>query len=97
MAVASNPSAAVPAPRRTRRSRTAPVEMPLGSLTQAEHRGERSTCTGCGSERITQLLMSLTDGTPVTFVSCHVCELRTWESAAGPITVDAVLERSRKK
>jgi hypothetical protein len=41
--------------------------------------------------------MSLTDGTPVQFVSCHVCEQRSWESAAGPMTVDAVLDRTRKQ
>jgi formate dehydrogenase maturation protein FdhE len=68
----------------------------LGSLTQAAHR-ETAACGNCGSERVTQLSMSLTDGTPVRFVSCHVCEERSWMSATGPITVDAVLDRARKQ
>jgi formate dehydrogenase maturation protein FdhE len=54
-------------------------------------------CGSCGSERVTQLSMSLTDGTPVRFVSCHVCEDRTWLSSAGPLSVDAVLDRTRKQ
>lgn len=82
-----------PRPRRPRAVRAAP---PLGSLTQASHR-ETAACGSCGSERVTQLSMSLTDGTPVRFVSCHVCEDRTWLSSAGPLTVDAVLDRTRKQ
>ena len=84
------------APRASRRPRAARTAPPLGSLTQAAHR-ETATCGPCGSERVTQLSMSLTDGTPVRFVSCHVCEERTWTSDAGPITVDAVLDRTRKQ
>ncbi|GAB3464015.1 hypothetical protein AB1207_12010 [Kineococcus endophyticus] len=84
------------APRASRRPRAARTAPPLGSLTQAAHR-ETAVCAHCGSERVTQLSMSLTDGTPVQFVSCHVCEERSWMSAAGPITVDGVLERSRKR
>ncbi|WP_432542524.1 hypothetical protein [Kineococcus sp. SYSU DK002] len=87
------PAANAPrAPRRSRAARTAP---PLGSLTQAAHR-ETAACSHCGSERVTQLSMNLTDGTPVQFVSCHVCEERSWLSATGPLTVDGILERTRK-
>lgn len=82
-----------PRARRPRATRSAP---PLGSLTQASHR-ETAECGSCGSERVTQLSMSLTDGTPVRFVSCHVCEDRTWLSSAGPLSVDAVLDRTRKQ
>jgi len=82
-----------PRARRPRAARSAP---PLGSLTQASHR-ETAACGSCGSERVTQLSMSLTDGTPVRFVSCHVCEDRTWLSSGGPLTVDAVLDRTRKQ
>lgn len=83
-------------PRATRRPRATRSAPPLGSLTQAAHR-ETAACEHCGSERVTQLSMSLTDGTPVRFVSCHVCEERSWMSASGPITVDAVLDRTRKQ
>ncbi|WP_432495595.1 hypothetical protein [Kineococcus gypseus] len=84
------------APRSTRRSRAARPAPPLGSLTQSVHR-EGASCGGCGSERVTQLSMSLTDGTPVRFVSCHVCEERTWTSSQGELSVDSVLERTRKR
>ena len=87
---------AADAPRASRRPRAARTAPPLGSLTQAAHR-ETAVCTHCGSERVTQLTMSLTDGTPVQFLSCHVCEERSWTSAAGPLTVDGILERSRKR
>ena len=81
-------------PRRTRTPRTAP---PLGSLTQPEHREPSFGCGTCGSSRVTQLSMSLADGTPVVFVSCHVCEERSWHGADGALSVESVLDRSRKQ
>ena len=74
--------------RRTRRS--AAMQLPLGSLTQRDHR------TDAGSPHVTRLSMSLTDGTPVQFTSCHRCEHRMWEHADGELSVDGVLERARK-
>lgn len=68
---------------------------PLGSLTQRDHR-VTAACGGCGSPHVTRLSMSLTDGTPVEFTSCHRCEHRTWEHAGAPLSVQGVLERSRK-
>jgi ribosomal protein L37E len=68
---------------------------PLGSLTQRDHRVE-VTCRGCGSLHVTRLSMSLTDGTPVDFTSCHRCEHRTWEHAGSELSVEGVLARSRK-
>ena len=84
------------APRASRRSRAARTAPPLGSLTQSAHR-EGAACSHCGSGRVTQLSMSLTDGTPVDFVSCHVCEERSWTSADGSMSVVDVLDRSRKQ
>jgi len=82
------------APTRRRRTRaTAPV--PLGSLTQREHRRPDS-CRGCGSGRVTRLSLNLTDGTPVEFTSCHRCEHRSWEHAGSVLTVQSVLDRTRK-
>ncbi|PPK97804.1 hypothetical protein CLV92_103339 [Kineococcus xinjiangensis] len=80
-------------PRRTRAPRIAP---PLGSLTQPEHRDSSLGCGSCGSPRVTQLSMSLADGTPVVFVSCHVCEERSWHGTSGTMSVDSILDRSRK-
>lgn len=68
---------------------------PLGSLTQRDHRVS-AECRGCGSPHVTRLSMSLTDGTPVDFTSCHRCEHRTWEHAGAELSVAGVLDRSRK-
>jgi hypothetical protein len=85
----------IPAPRRGR-GRATIVAPPLGSLTQRTHRSE-AACRGCGSVHVTRLSMSLTDGTPVDFTSCHRCEHRTWEHADGELSVDGVLQRARKE
>jgi hypothetical protein len=68
---------------------------PLGSLTQRDHR-VAAECRGCGSVHVTRLTMSLTDGTPVDFTSCHRCEHRTWEHAGAELSVNGVLDRTRK-
>jgi hypothetical protein len=46
--------------------------------------------------------MVLTDGTEVTFVSCHRCERREWftldeEGSTVALPIETVLERSAKK
>jgi hypothetical protein len=77
--------------------RSAAPAVPLGSLTQPDHRTP-ATCTVCASTHVTRLTMSLTDGTPVDFTSCHRCEHRTWSRTGGhEIAVDAVLEHTRKR
>jgi hypothetical protein len=82
---------------RTRRNRRRPQPPvgPLGSLTQRDHR-IAAECRGCGSPHVTRLTMSLTDGTPVDFTSCHRCEHRTWEHGGAELTVEGVLDKSRK-
>ena len=82
------------APVRRRRSRSL-ATVPLGSLTQREHR-RADSCRGCGSGRVTRLSLNLTDGTPVEFTSCHRCEHRTWEHAGAVMPVTTVLDRTRK-
>lgn len=81
------------------RTSSLPMSVPLGSLTQAGSRSE-ITCAECGSERVTHLAMTLTDGTPVEFVSCHRCEHKTWVDASGvqhrELPVDTVLDKTRK-
>jgi hypothetical protein len=84
----------VPATRRGR-GRSQQPSGPLGSLTQRDHRIS-AECTGCGSAHVTRLSMSLTDGTPVDFTSCHRCEHRIWEHAGAKLSVEGVLARSRK-
>jgi len=87
------------------RSSTPSSAIPLGSLTQHGARTE-VLCAACGSERVTQLAMTLTDGTPVEFVSCHRCEHKTWRDASGAaaselavdsvLAVESVLDKTRK-
>lgn len=74
---------------------TARPSVPLGSLTQREARAS-VVCVACSSSRTTQLAMNLTDGTPVDFVSCHVCGHRSWTHDGISLEVADVLERSRK-
>lgn len=82
------------------RSAAPAQSVPLGSLTQHGARGQ-ATCAACTSERVTSLSMTLTDGTPVEFVSCHRCEHKTWRDASGvdhrELAVDSVLDRTRKQ
>lgn len=81
--------------RGRRRGRNALPHVPLGSLTQRDHRVP-ANCRGCGSPHVTRLSMSLTDGTPVDFTSCHRCEHRTWEHAGDVLSVSTVLDRARR-
>jgi hypothetical protein len=67
----------------------------LGSLTQPGARGD-DRCAACGSARVTSLAMTLTDGTPVQFTSCHACEHRSWVAYGEALDRAGVLERTRK-
>jgi transcription elongation factor Elf1 len=54
-------------------------------------------CPCCGSQRLTSLAMTLTDGTPVNFSSCHNCEHRVWADEAGRLDFADVLARATKR
>jgi DNA-directed RNA polymerase subunit M/transcription elongation factor TFIIS len=54
------------------------------------------TCPSCGSSRLTQLAMTLTDGTPVRFQSCHECEHRSWSHDGGQLAFTDVIARATK-
>lgn len=56
-----------------------------------------ATCPSCGSARLTHLSMTLTDGTPVNFSSCHNCEHRVWADNAGRLDFADVLNRATKR
>ncbi len=53
-------------------------------------------CAACGSDRLTEISMTLTDGSQVRFRSCHVCEHRTWSDAKDVLPLAGVLTRARK-
>ncbi len=59
-------------------------------------------CSSCGSTDLTRLPLVLTDGTDVTFVSCHRCERREWltlgdEGTWLSLPIQSVIERSARK
>jgi hypothetical protein len=56
-----------------------------------------ATCGYCGSVRVTSISMTLTDGTPVDFASCHTCERRSWSAAGSALPLTSVLDRARKQ
>jgi len=78
-------------------ARTAVAEpVPRGSLTQPASR-TLARCPVCGSDRLTELAMTLTDGTPVRFSSCRACEHRIWQGVEGDVLpITQVLDRTRK-
>lgn len=70
--------------------------IPLGSLTQRPL-SDTAGCPECGSARITQIDMTLTDGTAVDFTSCHVCAHSSWATSDGVgLNLADVLHRARK-
>jgi hypothetical protein len=68
----------------------------LGSLTQPGAR-TGTVCAECGSDRVTHVHMTLTDGTPVDFVSCLACEHRTWNAEGKPLNLKRVLKKAEKR
>jgi hypothetical protein len=66
------------------------------SLTQAGTRPS-GTCSSCGSARVTALRMTLTDGTPVSFASCHDCEHRSWSHDGNRLPFADVIARTTRE
>jgi transcription elongation factor Elf1 len=66
------------------------------SLTQAGS-SPSGTCPECNSERMTSLAMTLTDGTPVQFASCHACEHRHWTHDGRTLAFADVITRATKQ
>jgi transcription elongation factor Elf1 len=80
---------------------TIPLQRPVSalspaSLTQAG-RQPSGNCPECGSERVTALTMTLTDGTPVDFCSCHDCEHRHWTHEGSNLEFADVITRATKQ
>ena len=74
---------------------SSPVLTPA-SLTQAGA-APLGHCPSCRGGRVTALSMTLTDGTPVTFVSCHDCEHRAWNHDGVALEFTDVLARATKQ
>lgn len=92
----------LPVPRQRRPpapAEDAVLDFAAASLTQPNARSGR-LCKACGNERLTEIAMTLTDGTGALFSSCHRCERKSWRAretgALLDLTFDAVLDRTRK-
>ena len=81
--VQPSPRHPVPGPRIAPRTVVLPVDGVAG-------------CAACGRSQVTEIAMTLTDGSPVRFRSCRFCEHRTWEQAGRPLAVDVVLAKATK-
>jgi hypothetical protein len=79
---------------RTPRQTATPLSGP-GSLVNAEAR-TLMRCLGCGSEHVTSIAMTLTDGSRVHFASCHHCENRWWLQDGAQLSFDHVIAKTRK-
>ena len=54
------------------------------------------TCALCASTRITEITMTLTDGSTVDFVSCHACETKSWKQGGVDLDISTVLGKAQK-
>jgi hypothetical protein len=54
------------------------------------------TCATCSSTRVTEITMTLTDGSIVDFVSCHACETKSWKQGGADLDITTVLGKAKK-
>ena len=54
------------------------------------------TCTTCAGNRVTSITMTLTDGSPVDFTSCHSCESKSWKQNGRELDITTVLGKAQK-
>lgn len=57
---------------------------------------EAGRCPVCGGDRLTEIAMTLTDGSPVQFRSCRKCEAKSWEQGGTDLPLEAVMDKARK-
>jgi hypothetical protein len=80
----------------TRKSALLPSGEGGAGLRPDPHLSRGLECGSCSSSRVTRISMTLTDGSPVDFVSCHECEYKSWRGTDGHLALAGVLERARK-
>jgi hypothetical protein len=56
----------------------------------------REKCPKCESPRLTEIAMTLTDGSPVQFTSCRQCEYRGWTQSGQVLEVASVISKATK-
>ena len=55
-----------------------------------------AVCRKCSGKRVTEITMTLTDGTAVDFTSCHACEAKSWKQAGKELDITTVLGKAQK-
>ncbi len=55
-----------------------------------------ATCGTCAGTRVTSITMTLTDGSPVDFTSCHSCETKSWKQSGRELDITTVLGKAQK-
>jgi len=53
-------------------------------------------CEKCGSDDVININLTMEDGDPVAFYSCHGCENRWWNRSGEPLPLARVLELARR-
>ena len=53
-------------------------------------------CDRCSSTRVIEITMTLTDGSPVLFTSCHACETKSWRQGGQELDITTVLGKAQK-
>lgn len=65
-------------------------------LPDPNDQGADGHCRECGGDRLTEIAMTLTDGSPVRFRSCRKCEAKSWEQGGDALPLEAVMDKARK-
>jgi predicted metal-binding protein len=55
-----------------------------------------ATCSTCSGKRVTEITMTLTDGSSVDFTSCHGCETKSWKQDGRELDISTVLGKAQK-
>ena len=55
-----------------------------------------TVCGTCAGNRVTSITMTLTDGSPVDFTSCHSCETKSWKQDGRELDITTVLGKAQK-
>jgi predicted metal-binding protein len=55
-----------------------------------------AVCGTCAGHRVTEITMTLTDGSSVDFTSCHNCETKSWKQAGHELDIASVLGKAQK-
>lgn len=82
---ASPPGVAVPSPH------AAPRSIAAGSVKVDPALGRGLSCPGCRGQRMTRVLLTLTDGAPGDIVCCQSCDYRAWRFPDVALELDGVV------